>query len=294
MNGLTSVLRPVIAFASSVTGTALAAVACVASAHADATDYANQVLGEGQAEISYGTALLNQGDTLDGLTYITQGEDNVLIAAPQDALLAQIESPDQPFYYNYFGGPSGPFPKPTDFTQLSADLQSVSNQGQSFLAAGANDSAQGATNLGTVESLLGTNDLTVTLPQVASLGQLSISSATQQLYTTVGNYEQQSVESVFQIAGNSSTPPPLPPVDFGLQQDLAKFGNDLVQLHHVLATTDIFPGIPVTDETALDFAGGGLAVHAIEGINLAGELLDPSVSLADKITEGASFFQSLF
>jgi hypothetical protein len=290
-------VRPYTTAAIALAGTALTTVYLATSAAADPADVANQIASEGQAEITYGTGLLNQGDMVDGLAYITVGEDNVLVAAPQDALLAQIESPDQDFYYVYFGGGSEPFPSPTDLTQLTADLQAISNIGQGLLSDAANDSAQGATNLALEESFLGTNDLTVTLPETSLIGSLYISADTAQLYTTVGDYEQQYVENVFQIAANSSTPPPLPSVpsvDAELQQSLIKFGSDLVTLHHELDTTDIFPGIPITDSTALDYAGEGLAVRAIEGINLAGTVLDPSVDLADKITEVGSFFQSLF
>lgn len=169
-------LRPYATAAVAIAGPALVAVSLAASAAADPADVSQQIASLGQSEITYGTALYNQGDLADGLNNIVNGENNVLIAAPDDALLAQIESADQPFYYTDYD-PAQQLAFPTDYSQLSSDLQSIYDTGQSLLSQGSNDTALGATNLGLVETLRGDNLLTVGLSEESVIGPLYISFA---------------------------------------------------------------------------------------------------------------------
>jgi hypothetical protein len=308
-------LRPYATAAVALTGAALVAVApavtksiqlqhaavqlidftSAASAAAEPADTSQDVANLGQSEISEGLTLYNQGDFPDALEDIVNGQNNLYIAAPQDAQLELTEAATQPSEFVYFN-PANQVPIPTDESQLTANLQQIQEIGQNLLHQGSSDTAAGLVNLGAAETLEGNDDLAVVYPEEALYGPLYISAASQQLTETVASYEQQDIENIFQIAINSATPPPappVPPVPSVLQADLAKLDSDLVTLHHELATNDIFPGIPITDETALGYAGGGFEVHAIEGISLVGTLLDQSIDPADKVTETVSFFQSL-
>lgn len=162
--------------AVALAGPALVAVSLAASAAADPADVSQQIASLGQSEITYGTALYNQGDLADGLNYIVNGENNVSVAAPQDALLAQIESPTQPFYYTSYD-PTQQLPFPTDSAQLTANLQTLYDTGQSLVSQGANDTALGATNLGLSETVQGDDLLTVGLSEESAIGPLYISFA---------------------------------------------------------------------------------------------------------------------
>lgn len=291
-------LRPFTTAAVALAGAGFVAVSVAASAGADPADVAGQIASLGESEISFGTTLYNQGDLIDGLNYIINGENNVLVAAPEDTQLAQIESPSQGFYYESYD-PAHQF-IPTDYSQLSSDLQFFYDTGQSLLSQGSIDTANGATNLGLAETLNGENLLTVGLSEESVLGPLYISLASQQLTHTVAAYEQQYIESVFQLAVNSATPPPIPsvpPVEPALQQDLIRLGDDMIALHGAI-NTDIIPGIDVTPQNLLDLIPGDAAgevatAHVLEGASYIGMLFDPSIDPTDKITEGISLLQSM-
>ncbi len=158
-------------------GASLIAVSLVASAAADPSNYVSYVANLGESQISAGSALFNQGDLIDGLEYVMNGDNNILVAAPEDALLASITSPDQPFYYSYFDSVSQIAPLPESFGQLSSNLQVFYDFGETYLNQGIADIAAGATNLGEDELFIGSNALTVDVAEQLLFGPLSIAFA---------------------------------------------------------------------------------------------------------------------
>jgi hypothetical protein len=178
-----SALRPYTTAAAAITGAALVAVAPAAikapqPQHHDVQliDVSQQIADLGQSEISSGMALYNQGAWATGLTDYLIGVNNVYIAAPQDALLEQIETASQPYEYVYFHQ-DPELPIPTDASQLAANLQLISEIGQHLINQGSSDLAAGALNLGLGETTEGTEDLTVVLPEEALYGPPYISFA---------------------------------------------------------------------------------------------------------------------
>jgi hypothetical protein len=169
-------LRPYTAAVLAAAGAGVVAISVAASAAADPADVAAQIASTGESEISYGSALFDQGDLSDGLNYLVNGENNALIAAPVDALLAQIESPDQTFYYSFYD-PTAQLPFPTDFAQLSSDLQVFVESGQNALSEATTEFAQGATNLGDELLVQGFSDLSVGLTEESLIGPLYIAFA---------------------------------------------------------------------------------------------------------------------
>jgi hypothetical protein len=180
-------LRPYTTAAVAITGAALAAVPAaiktiqpqhpaVQQPAVQLIDVSQQIADLGQSEITSGLALYNQGDWATGLSSILNGENNVYIAAPQDALLEQIETAGQPYEYVFFN-PALQIPIPTDESQLSANLQLIDEIGQNLVNQGSSDLAAGALNLGLGETTEGTDDLTVVLPEEALYGPLYISFA---------------------------------------------------------------------------------------------------------------------
>ncbi len=157
-------------------GAGLAAVTLAGSAAAGPADVAPQIAADGQSEIAEGLALFNGGDYSDGLNYLVNGENNVLIAAPEDAYLAQIESPAQEFYYSFYD-PANQLPFPSDFAQYSADLQFFLTDGQTALSQASADFASGATNLADGLLFHGLSDLTVGLTEESLMGPLYIAFA---------------------------------------------------------------------------------------------------------------------
>ncbi len=175
--------RPYTTAAVAITGAALVAVAPATikapkPQHHDVqlVDISQQIADLGQAEITSGMALYNQGDWAAGLGSIVNGENNVGIAAPQDTLLAQIETAGQPYEYVFFN-PAQQVPIPTDMSQLSANLQVIYDIGQNLVNQGSSDLAAGALNLGLGETTEGTDDLTIVLPEEALYGPMYISFA---------------------------------------------------------------------------------------------------------------------
>jgi len=170
------VLRRYTTAALAAAGAGLVAVSLAASAAADPTDVVQQVAATGESEVTEGLALFSQGDLTDGLSYVVDGENNVLVAVPEDALLAGIESPDQPFDWTYFTAiPQPPFAE--SFDQLSANLQFLYDTGESYLSQGVSDIAQGAMNLGEDQLIVGSNALTVDLAEQLVFSPLSIAFA---------------------------------------------------------------------------------------------------------------------
>lgn len=173
---MTIVARPFATAVLAAAGAGLVAVSLAASAAADPADVASQIAADGQAEISFGLTLFNDGDFSDSLNYLVNGENNALIAAPEDAYLAQIESPAQEFYYSFYD-PANQLPFPSDFAQYSADLQFFLTDGQSALTQASADFASGATNLADGLIFHGLSDLTVGLTEESVIGPLYIAFA---------------------------------------------------------------------------------------------------------------------
>lgn len=93
----------------------LIAVSLAASAAADSADVASQIAATGRSKVTEGLALFNQCGLTDGLSYVVvNGDNNLLIAAPEDALLAQIKPADEPLYYTYFDAVSRDAPFAND------------------------------------------------------------------------------------------------------------------------------------------------------------------------------------
>lgn len=139
-------------------------------------DISQQIADLGQSEMTSGMALYHQGDWAAGLNDFLIGQNNAYIAAPQDTLLEQTETASQPFEYVYFHQ-FPEIPIPTDESQLAANLQLIYEMGQNMVNQGSNDLAAGALNLGLAESIGGTNDLTIALPEEALYGPVYISIA---------------------------------------------------------------------------------------------------------------------
>jgi hypothetical protein len=175
--------RPYTTAAVALAGAALvaatpAAIKAFAPQHraVQLVDMSQQIADLGQSQIASGTALYNQGDLADGLASIINGENNLYVAAPQDLLLEQTETASQPYEFVYFH-PDQAVPIPTDASQVTANIQVLEEIGQNMVNQGSIDTAAGLTNLGTAETILGTNDLTVLVPEEELYGPVFVSFA---------------------------------------------------------------------------------------------------------------------
>lgn len=230
--------------AAAATGVALTAANPARHHDLRLVDAAQYVYDLGQSEIATGTALYNQGDYTTGLQDIEIGQDNVVVDSPQDALLEQIETPTQP--YEYVVTDAANIPIPTSAAQLSADLQLISEIGQNTLSQSATDLAAGNTNLGLAEFFIGTDDLSVSLPQAALDGPTYINIA------------------------NTGDPLGIPANIYGLI-DPASFGNDsLGYLNDAVETEVIGPITTYAEVSGIDLGPvGGLlsaadAAHTVD------------------------------